>query len=235
MSPTAAKRRTAGAGLGVGDAEVTGVGVGVAGKGDGVAGPGALEHPIATTSKMRARRIFRVCSVPKFVELRRHTDNEGDELTDAGIKAALEIGARLQGPYDVIVSTGAQRATQTAGCFLAAIAGTVSGGVKVDSDFRSEVEDRWFAAASKAAGKSIEDFRQIDSELVVSESRRFGEALKRVFDSLPDGAKALVVGHSPMHEAAIYGLTGEVVTPLGKGAGVLVVADESTYRVEPLE
>ena len=172
--------------------------------------------------------------MPKFVELRRHTENEGDELTEDGINAALEIGSGLRGPYDLIVSSGAQRATQTAACFLAVITETVPGGVKVDTGFRSEVEDRWFATASNAAGKSIEDFRRVDSELVDSESERFAAALKRVFDSLADGGRALVVGHSPMHEAAIYGLTGEVVAPLGKGAGVLVVLDSGAYRVESL-
>jgi hypothetical protein len=54
------------------------------------------------------------------LEIRRHTDNDGDSLTEEGVSAALEIGARLEGPYEVVVSTGAQRATQTAACFLAA-------------------------------------------------------------------------------------------------------------------
>lgn len=171
----------------------------------------------------------------KFVELRRHTDNDGDALTPDGITAALTIGASLQGPYELVITSGAQRSTQTAACFLAALAQSVPGGVKVDAGFRSELEDRWFAAAKKAAGKTIEDFRRADRELVDSESKRFGPALKRVFDSLPDGARALVVGHSPMHEAAVYALTGEVIAPLGKGEGVLVVAGESGYRAEPLE
>jgi hypothetical protein len=38
---------------------------------------------------------------------------------------------------------------------------------------------------------------------------------------LPEGGKALAVGHSPSNEAAVLGLT--VVEPLGRGAGVLVV------------
>ena len=39
-----------------------------------------------------------------------------------------------------------------------------------------------------------------------------------------------------MHEAAVYGLTGEVVEPIKKGAGVLVVTDDETnYRVEQLD
>jgi hypothetical protein len=35
----------------------------------------------------------------RFVELRRHTDNDGDVLTDEGVAAALRIGAGLPGGY----------------------------------------------------------------------------------------------------------------------------------------
>jgi hypothetical protein len=32
----------------------------------------------------------------------------------------------------------------------------------------------------------------------------------------------------------VLGLAGQVVPPLGKGAGVLVIEDGGAYRVEPL-
>ena len=35
----------------------------------------------------------------RYLELRRHTNNDGDALTEEGIRAALEIGRRLTGPY----------------------------------------------------------------------------------------------------------------------------------------
>jgi broad specificity phosphatase PhoE len=54
----------------------------------------------------------------KYVELRRHTDADGDVLTSDGVQAALEIGSRLTGDYELLVSTGAQRATQTLACLL---------------------------------------------------------------------------------------------------------------------
>lgn len=54
-------------------------------------------------------------SVAKYVELRRHADNEDDVLSTAGVRQALEIGAGLDGDYDLLVSSGAQRATQNAG------------------------------------------------------------------------------------------------------------------------
>jgi broad specificity phosphatase PhoE len=173
--------------------------------------------------------------VGKEVELRRHTDADGDVLTAEGVQAALAIGARLSGSYDLAVSTGAQRATQTLACFLAALGQRVPSGVVVEPGLRSEVEDRWRAAYQKAGSGDLPGLREADSELVAEDSERLGAALQRVLDALPDGGRALVVGHSPTNEAAVLGLTGEIVAPLAKGAGVLVVADGDGYSAEPLE
>ncbi len=167
------------------------------------------------------------------IELRRHTDADGDVLTAEGVAAALEIGGRLQGGYHVAVSTGAQRATQTLACFLAALGQKVPGGVIVDAGLRSQVEDRWRAASKKAGSGAIGALREADPELVAEDSERLGAALRRVLDVLPDGSRALVVGHSPTNEAAVLGLTGEMVAPLDKGAGVLVVARDHSYQIEP--
>ena len=49
----------------------------------------------------------------KYVEIRRHTDNDGDQLSSDGIAAAEEIGrTALHPPYALFVSTGAARANQ---------------------------------------------------------------------------------------------------------------------------
>ena len=37
----------------------------------------------------------------RFVELRRHTDNDGDVLTPDGVAAALRLGDALAGGYRV--------------------------------------------------------------------------------------------------------------------------------------
>jgi hypothetical protein len=37
------------------------------------------------------------------------------------------------------------------------------------------------------------------------------------------------------NEAAVLGLTGKVIQPMAKGAGVLVVLDGEDRRVEPLD
>jgi broad specificity phosphatase PhoE len=173
--------------------------------------------------------------VGREIELRRHTDADEDVLTAEGMAAALEIGARLRGGYDLAVSTGAQRATQTLACFLAALGQQVPGGVVVEPGLRSQVEDRWRAAYEKAGTGALEVLREADPELVAEDSERLGAALRRILDALPDGGRALVVGHSPTNEAAVLGLTGEIVAPLAKGAGINVIAGEDAYRVEPLE
>jgi broad specificity phosphatase PhoE len=182
----------------------------------------------------RAPPAASVARVSREVELRRHTDADGDVLTAEGVAAALAIGARLRGGYELAVSTGAQRATQTLACFLAALGQRVPGGVVVEPGLRSQVEDRWRAAYRKAGSGALEALRDADPQLVAEESERLGAALRSVLDRLPDGGRALVVGHSPTNEAAVLGLTGEIVAPLAKGAGVLVVAD-GAYRIEPVE
>jgi hypothetical protein len=173
--------------------------------------------------------------VVKEIELRRHTDADEDILTAEGVRSALERGARLRGGYHFGVSTGAQRATQTLACFLAALGQQVPDGVVVEPGLRSQVEDRWRAAYQKAGSGALAALREADPELVAEDSARLGAALRRVLDALPDGGRALVVGHSPTNEAAVLGLTGEIVAPLAKGAGVRVVAGDESYQVEPLE
>jgi broad specificity phosphatase PhoE len=171
----------------------------------------------------------------RFVELRRHTDNDGDVLTTDGVAAALRLGAGLAGGYRVGVSTGAQRATQTVGCLLAALGQPVPDGVVVEPGLRSEREDRWRAVAKEADGGDLAAIRAADPAFVDQEAASLGAALGRVLERLGDGDRALVVGHTPTNEAAVLGLTGELVAPLGKGAGILVTEDGGSYRVETLD
>ena len=171
----------------------------------------------------------------RSVELRRHFDNDGDVLTGDGVAAALRLGAGLAGGYRVAVSSGAQRATQAVGCLLAGLGKPVADGVVVELGLRSEREDRWRAVATEAGGGDLAAMREVDPGFVDEEAAALGAALGRVLARLGDGDRALVVGHSPTNEAAVLGLTGELVAPLGKGAGVLVTEDEGTFPVEPLD
>jgi phosphohistidine phosphatase SixA len=171
----------------------------------------------------------------KEIELRRHTDSDGDALSQEGVQAALEIGADLRGRYQLLVSSGAQRATQTLACFACALGERVPAGAVVEHGMRSEVEDRWRQAYQAAGSGELDALRSADPGLVEEDSAVLAAALRRVLDRLSDGGRALVVGHSPTNEAAVLGMTGEVVQPMAKGAGVLVVVDEGDTRVEPLD
>jgi phosphohistidine phosphatase SixA len=170
----------------------------------------------------------------KYVELRRHTDADGDVLTLEGVRAAVEIGSRLEGRYEVLVSTGAQRATQTLACFLAGLGEKVRQGVVVEPGLRSRAEDRWRAAYEKAGSGALQALREADPGLVEKDSAALAAALRRVLDALPEGGRALVAGHSPSNEAAVLGLAGEIVEPISKGGGVLVVEENGAVRVEKL-
>jgi hypothetical protein len=168
----------------------------------------------------------------RYVELYRHTDNDGDSLTSEGIAAAEEIGReRLSPPYAVFGSTGAHRATEMAE-ILRRAAGQDDVPITEVPGLRSSVEDRWREAA-RAAGKgaTVEAMREVDPDLVEQESLLLAGALRSVFDTLPDGGRALVVGHSPTNEAAVLGLTANVVGPLGKGEAVLVVEDHGRFQL----
>jgi phosphohistidine phosphatase SixA len=171
----------------------------------------------------------------RYVELRRHTDNDGDRLTPQGFRDAEAIGDRLHPPYAALVSTGAARCTQMLE-ILARAAGQGDMPITEAPGLRSSVEDRWREAA-RAAGKGadVEALRAVDPDLVEKESSLLAASLRHVLEMLPEGGRALVVGHSPTNEAAVLGLTSEVIRPLGKGEGVLLVEDAGHYRVEPLD
>lgn len=171
----------------------------------------------------------------RYVELRRHTDNDGDQLSEQGVADAEAIGRDgLHPPYAAFVSSGAARATQML-TVLRRAAGQDDVPVVDEPGLRSAVEDRWREAA-KVAGKgaSVADMARVDPDLVDHESRLLGAALRRVIDALPEGGRALAVGHSPTNEAAVSGLTGRTPAPMGKGEGVLIVEDDGRYDVQPL-
>jgi len=172
----------------------------------------------------------------RYVELCRHTGNEGDRLTPQGAADAEMIGrGGLHPPYAAFVSTSAARATQMPG-ILRHAAGQDDTPITAATGLRSSVENRWRDAA-RAAGKQadVEDIRALDPDLAGRESWLLGSALRQVVAGLPEGRRALVVGHSPTTEAAVPGLAGLVVPPLGKGKGVLLVEDGGDYQVEPLD
>jgi hypothetical protein len=128
----------------------------------------------------------------RYVELRRHTDNDGDKLSQQGVADAEAIGrTRLNPPYAAFISTGAERATEMLR-ILRRAAGQDEIPITTETGMRSSVENRWREAA-KVAGKgaSIEEIRAVDPDLVEHETQLLGSALQRVVQGLPEGGRAL--------------------------------------------
>lgn len=170
----------------------------------------------------------------KTIELRRHFPNDGDVLTADGVQAAVKAGKTLAGPYQLAVSSGAQRATQAVACLLAGHGKPVPGGVRVEPGLRSAHEDRWIELVTQAGPDDLAAVRALDPDFVSTEAAALAGALERVLAALHDGGAALVVGHSPTNEAAVLGLTGQLVDPMAKGHGVRIVADHGAFTVTPL-
>ena len=169
----------------------------------------------------------------KTIDLRRHFKNDGDVLTDDGVAAAVRTGKALTGRYQLAVSSGAQRATQAVACLLAGHGQPVAGGVVVDPALRSAHEARWMELVTDAGADDLDAVRALDPDFVASEAAVLSDALRRVLDALDDGEAAIVVGHSPTNEAAVLGLTGQVVAPLAKGKGVRIVAGQEGFSLTP--
>lgn len=169
----------------------------------------------------------------RAIVLLRHTDNDDDVLSAEGVTAAVELGRTVQGDVDLAVSTGAQRATQTVACILAGMGRPVPDGVVVEPQLRSANEDRWREAYQQAGGNHMADFRRVAPSLVAEDSEHLADGLRRVARRLDDGQRALVVGHSPTNEAAVLGLTGTEIEPLGKGEGVELTIDGDRATVAP--
>ena len=167
----------------------------------------------------------------KEIELRRHTDNDGDVLTSDGVTHAVQIGRRLRGSYRLIAASNALRAVQTAGCLLAGLGETVPEGVVVEPGLRSHREGDWRAAYSARGKGDLASLREADPDLVRDDSVVLAAGLRTVADRIHDGERALAIGHSPTSEAGVFGLTGEIIEPLGKGEGVVVIGEGDQFRV----
>jgi hypothetical protein len=85
--------------------------------------------------------------------------------------------------------------------------------VIVELALHSELEDRRRAAYQTAGSGELSALRKADPELVREDFERLAAGLHRILDRLPDGSRALAVGHSSTNEAAVFGLTGQIVAP----------------------
>src|SRR5205823_6145485 len=102
-------------------------------------------------------------------------------LSREGVKAAVKAGKKLAGPYQLAVSSGAQRATQAVACLLAGHGTPVAGGVSVDPGLRSAHEARWIELIGRAGAEDLATVRALDPSFVTTEATILTNALERVF------------------------------------------------------
>lgn len=168
------------------------------------------------------------------LELRRHAprDPEEDRLSSDGEILAEKVGTDLSGPYGAVFTSPARRAAETAAWFLRGLGHPIPTIHGVAEGLSSEVEDRWRAAAKSAGSSRIDEVERIDPDLVEKESATLGETVRQLIADLPDGVRGLAIGHSPLIEAAVYGLVGAVIDPLRECEGVLLVEEGGSVRLD---
>jgi broad specificity phosphatase PhoE len=168
------------------------------------------------------------------LELRRHAPRDPDEdrLSSDGEILAERVGKELDGPYGAVFTSPARRTAETAAWFLRGLGHPIPAMHGVAEGLASGVEDRWRAAAKSAGSSRIDAIERVDPDLIEKESTVLGDTVRRLIADLPDGVRGLVVGHSPLIEAAVYGLVGTVVDPLRDCEGVLLAEDEGALRLD---
>lgn len=144
---------------------------------------------------------------------------------------AEQVGRGLSGPYEAIFTSTAKRAAETAAFLLRGLDQKLPENHLVTDGLSSTIEDRWRSAAKAAGTGRIDEVANQDEELVREESSRLADAVRDLFERIPDGAKGLGIGHSPLIEAAIYGLTGSVIEPLKECEGVLLEQANEKIRL----
>lgn len=149
------------------------------------------------------------------IEFRRHALKGNGQykemLSPEGIAQAEKIGAEeMKGRgFTHIATTPYFRTAQTA-CAFAKGAGdfTCLNHVTLDALFTKRLDE--LVEYVKKYGAIVEP----EHALIKAESARMANEFSVWLETLPDNARVLAVGHSPLLEILYYGLTKEIVAPL---------------------
>jgi broad specificity phosphatase PhoE len=172
----------------------------------------------------------------RTIEFRRHAERmtDVDALSPAGRAHAEDVGRALTGVYAVVFVSPAKRAAETVAWLLRG-AGQQLRDHAVVPGLLSEEEERWRSAAKATATSRIDEIARQDPELVEQESARLRDVVDELFTRVPEEGRALAIGHTPLIEAAVYGLTGVVIEPLAECDGVALVQHApGEYRLQEL-
>lgn len=160
----------------------------------------------------------------RALEVRRHAtrDPDADRLSEEGRGQAERVGRSLPGGYSAVFSSPAHRAAETVAWMLRGLGQRLPQDHGVSDGLASPVEERWRAAAKAAGSSRLDAVERVDAELVAEEAARLSAGLRELLAAVPEEGRGLAVGHSPLIEAGVYGLTGRVIEPLGECEGVLL-------------
>jgi broad specificity phosphatase PhoE len=172
----------------------------------------------------------------KTIEFRRHAerDKDADALSRAGVSHAEEVGRTMSQTFAVVFVSPARRAAETAARFLRA-SGQPLPEHAVVTGLLSEQEDQWRRAGKAAGSSRLDAIAAEDPGLVQGERERLREVVEGLFERVPEEGTALAVGHSPLIEAAVYGLTNVLIEPLSECEGVAITrSGPGEYRLREL-
>lgn len=147
----------------------------------------------------------------RTLELRRHAkrDPSADRLSPDGRLQAEDVGGTLTGGWTVVFVSPAERTAETVAWFLRA---------------RGEQLPP-HAVIPGLAGEGTDRSPLAMAGVVTA-----------LLDAVPDGGRGLAVGHTPLIERAVLGISAEEIDPLAECEGVLLWRedDEHPVRVEEL-
>jgi phosphohistidine phosphatase SixA len=145
----------------------------------------------------------------RTLELRRHArrDPTADRLSPEGRAQAQEVGAGLVGGYARVWVSPAERAAETAAWFLRGLG-------------------EQLPEHGVVPGLGGQDTDGSPVELV--------RVVLALLEEVPEGARALAVGHTPLIERATLGLTGREIEPLAECEGVEFTLEGTALSVREL-
>jgi phosphohistidine phosphatase SixA len=146
----------------------------------------------------------------RVLELRRHAkrDPSADRLSPDGRRQAEDVGRTLTGGWDVIFVSPAMRTAETVAWFLRA---------------RGE-QLAPHAVIPGLAGEGTDRSPLAMAGVVTA-----------LLDAVPEGGRGLAVGHTPLIERAVLGISAQEIAPLAECEGVLLSREDDEHPVRVRE
>jgi phosphohistidine phosphatase SixA len=133
----------------------------------------------------------------RTLEVRRHArrDPAADRLSAAGRAQAEDVGRGLDGAFDVVFVSPAQRAAETVAWMLRGAVGQLPPHAVIPG-----------LAAKDNDGSPL----------------AMAGVLAALLDAVPEGGRGLAVSHTPLIERGVLGLVAREVDPLAECEGVVL-------------